>query len=124
MHVAEHRAHGVGFYQFSKDEEERQREMEKLKTIRESTKANREAKEKLKEKRKGQLAARLEKVRQRRLAQGKPVPEPKGRTQTLATHSLHSCICCIAVSGLPHKRVIQKINSAYVCALSGWTVTL
>lgn len=52
--------------------------MEKLKQLREETKTKREAKESLKAKRKAQLAARLEKVRQRRIAQGLPVPELKG----------------------------------------------
>lgn len=76
--LAEQRTHGVGFYQFSKEEEERQKEMERLKKMREETKTHREAKERLKDKRNALLAARLDKVRQRRIAQGKPVPEIRG----------------------------------------------
>lgn len=67
----------MGYYQFSKNEEDRQKEIEKLDKLREETKVGRAAKERLKEKRKALLASRLEKVRQRRIAQGKPVPEVK-----------------------------------------------
>ncbi|XP_067945656.1 coiled-coil domain-containing protein 174-like [Watersipora subatra] len=73
----EQRTHGVGFYQFSKDEISRQEEIKKLKKLREETQSQREAKQKLADKRKAMLATRLEKVKQRRLAQGKPVPPPK-----------------------------------------------
>lgn len=75
--IEELRSHGVGYYQFSKDEQERAAEMERLSQIREETKSVRAAKERLKDKRKALLTNRLEKVKQRRIAQGKPVPESR-----------------------------------------------
>ncbi|RUS90746.1 hypothetical protein EGW08_001457 [Elysia chlorotica] len=60
------RAHGVGFYQFSKDHSKRQEELDKLKELREETKNQQTSKEKIKDKRKAMLEARLAKVRQRR----------------------------------------------------------
>ena len=76
--LTEQRAHGVGYYQFSKDEQDRKAEMERLNKIREETKSQREAKKKLLDKRKAALSARLEKVKQRRIGQGKTIPETKG----------------------------------------------
>lgn len=73
--VSELRTHGAGYFQFSKDEETRAAELAKLNKLREETKTVRATKERLKDKRKALLNARLEKVKQRRMAQGKPVPE-------------------------------------------------
>ncbi|ESO85019.1 hypothetical protein LOTGIDRAFT_236038 [Lottia gigantea] len=60
------RTHGVGFYQFSKNDKERKEQMETLTKIRDETVSSRSKIEKLKEKRKAQLEARLQKVKQRR----------------------------------------------------------
>ncbi|GFS12499.1 coiled-coil domain-containing protein 174 [Elysia marginata] len=60
------RAHGVGYYQFSKDHSKRQEELEELQKLRDETKNQQSTKEKIKDKRKAMLEARLAKVRQRR----------------------------------------------------------
>ncbi|XP_005096856.1 coiled-coil domain-containing protein 174 isoform X1 [Aplysia californica] len=60
------RNHGVGFYQFSKDHEIREEQLENLKKMREETMGERSRQEKVKDKRKAMMEARLAKVRQRR----------------------------------------------------------
>ncbi|KAK6168915.1 hypothetical protein SNE40_020071 [Patella caerulea] len=60
------RTHGVGFYQFSKVEEERQKQMDTLTKLRDETVDARSKSERLKEKRKAQLEARLVHVKKRR----------------------------------------------------------
>lgn len=60
------RTHGVGFYKFDKDEKARQEQMEQLVNLREQTKEERSKSERIKEKRKATLAARLAKVKQRK----------------------------------------------------------
>jgi len=78
----ENREHGVGFYQFSREEEERQQELARLKALHEETIANQATEEKLRDRRRALIKGRLEKVRQRRLAQGKSVPErSQGRSE-------------------------------------------
>ncbi|XP_078617864.1 coiled-coil domain-containing protein 174-like isoform X3 [Branchiostoma floridae x Branchiostoma japonicum] len=57
---------GVGYYAFSKEETERQKQMETLSMLREETQDQRVKREKLKEKRKAALQARLAKVKQRK----------------------------------------------------------
>ncbi|XP_078698202.1 coiled-coil domain-containing protein 174-like isoform X2 [Branchiostoma floridae x Branchiostoma belcheri] len=57
---------GVGYYAFSKEETERQKQMETLSMLREETQDQRLKREKLKEKRKAALQARLAKVKQRK----------------------------------------------------------
>ncbi|XP_041354165.1 coiled-coil domain-containing protein 174-like [Gigantopelta aegis] len=64
------RSHGVGYYQFSRSEETRQKEMEILDKLREQTLDERLRRERLKEKRKALLSARLAKVKQRRTMKG------------------------------------------------------
>ncbi|XP_062603949.1 coiled-coil domain-containing protein 174-like [Saccostrea cucullata] len=61
------RSHGVGFYQFAKDEESRKEQLDTLKDMREKTKDERDRKEKVKEKRKAIMEARLAKVKQRKM---------------------------------------------------------
>ncbi|XP_029193544.2 coiled-coil domain-containing protein 174-like [Acropora millepora] len=61
------RTHGVGYYQFSTNEEERQEQMKALDKLREQTLEQRVRAQKLKEKRKAALDARLAKVRERKL---------------------------------------------------------
>ncbi|XP_060071646.1 coiled-coil domain-containing protein 174-like [Ylistrum balloti] len=60
------RNHGTGFFQFSKTEEDRQKEMETLGDIRQQTLDERSRRERLKEKRKAMLDARLAKVKKRK----------------------------------------------------------
>ncbi|XP_050392698.2 coiled-coil domain-containing protein 174 [Patella vulgata] len=60
------RTHGVGFYQFSKVEEERQKQMDTLTKLRDETVDARSKSERLKEKRKAQLETRLAHVKKRR----------------------------------------------------------
>eukprot|EP00058_Branchiostoma_floridae_P026701 XP_002612192.1 hypothetical protein BRAFLDRAFT_88935 [Branchiostoma floridae] len=57
---------GVGYYAFSKEETERQKQMETLSMLRGETQDQRVKREKLKEKRKAALQARLAKVKQRK----------------------------------------------------------
>lgn len=61
------RTHGVGFYQFAKDEESRKEQLDTLKDIRDKTKDERNRREKIKEKRKAILEARLAKVKKRKM---------------------------------------------------------
>ncbi|OWF54814.1 coiled-coil domain-containing protein 174-like [Mizuhopecten yessoensis] len=60
------RNHGTGFFQFSKTEETRLKEMETLGDLRQQTLDERSRRERLKEKRKAMLDARLAKVKQRK----------------------------------------------------------
>ena len=57
---------GTGYYAFSKDEEERKKQMEGLKNMREETKKVHKKREILQQKRKAALDARLMKVKQRK----------------------------------------------------------
>lgn len=61
------RNHGVGYYQFSTNEEERQQQMKTLDKLRDQTMEQRVRTQKLKDKRKAALDARLAKVRERKL---------------------------------------------------------
>jgi hypothetical protein len=61
------RSHGVGYYQFSKDEAQRQEQLKLLNQLREQTVEQRERREKIKAKRKAAIEARLQKVQQRKL---------------------------------------------------------
>lgn len=67
------RDHGVGYYQFSENDEERKRQMETLKNLREQTLKQQELKSKLKEKRNMALQQRLERIAARR---GIKLPAP------------------------------------------------
>jgi hypothetical protein len=60
------RTKGVGFYRFSKDEEERQEQMRALKQLRLETESKRATRQTIKEKRKAQLDARMEMIRAKR----------------------------------------------------------
>ncbi|XP_013400411.1 myb-like protein X isoform X2 [Lingula anatina] len=60
------RTHGVGYYQFAKDETTRKQQMDMLGKLRDQTQDQRSKREIIKEKRKAQLQARLAKVRQRK----------------------------------------------------------
>ncbi len=63
---AEARQHGVGFYSFSKDEEERAKQMEELKRIRKLTEAARAQTTQTSADKQSALEARLKKVRDRK----------------------------------------------------------
>ncbi|BFZ09689.1 hypothetical protein BsWGS_12728 [Bradybaena similaris] len=60
------RSHGVGFFQFSKDHEKREEQLEDLKKMRKETQDEHSHKERIMDKRKAMIEARLAKVRQRR----------------------------------------------------------
>ncbi|XP_022251431.1 coiled-coil domain-containing protein 174-like isoform X2 [Limulus polyphemus] len=60
------RDHGVGYFSFSTEEGERQKQMETLKSLREQTVKQRTVRDKMKQKRQSLLEARLAKVRQRK----------------------------------------------------------
>ncbi|XP_022082105.1 coiled-coil domain-containing protein 174-like isoform X2 [Acanthaster planci] len=66
---------GVGYFDFSKDESERQKQMEMLKHLRDETLDQRSKSEQLKAKRKAALKARLEKVKQRKRLKGELVED-------------------------------------------------
>ncbi|XP_063403452.1 coiled-coil domain-containing protein 174-like [Mytilus trossulus] len=73
----EKRSHGVGFFEFDKTEAGRQEQLDTLNQLRKQTQDERSKKEKLKEKRKAMLDARLAKVKQRKLIRegGSIVPD-------------------------------------------------
>ncbi|CAG8519433.1 13860_t:CDS:2 [Acaulospora morrowiae] len=60
------RTKGVGFYRFSKDEEERQKQMRELKEMRLETEMKRAGHQSIKNKRKAQLDARIAMIRSKR----------------------------------------------------------
>lgn len=74
------RTHGVGYYQFSTNEEERQEQMKALDKLREQTLEQRVRAQKLKDKRKAALDARLAKVRERKLKKLKASDELSAET--------------------------------------------
>ncbi|CAI8054720.1 Coiled-coil domain-containing protein 174 [Geodia barretti] len=74
------RTHGVGYYAFSQEEEKRAEQLSLLNKLRDQTVSQREKKAKLQEKRKAQMAARLEKVRQRKQLKP-PEVEEKGEEE-------------------------------------------
>lgn len=76
------RNHGVGYYQFSTIEEERQEQMKTLDKLREQTMEQRLRAQKLKDKRKAALDARLAKVRERKLKKLKSSGEVDEETVT------------------------------------------
>ncbi|GFO03566.1 coiled-coil domain-containing protein 174 [Plakobranchus ocellatus] len=71
------RAHGVGYYQFSKDHVKREEELERLQKLREETKDQQSRKDSIKDKRKAMMEARLAKVRQRRKLKEEVTQEDK-----------------------------------------------
>ena len=75
---------GTGYFAFSKNEEERQKQMEELRKLREDTKNVQAKKELLKKKRKAALQERLNKVKQRKL--GKDV-SPMDRLNALSSET-------------------------------------
>jgi len=88
----EARAHGAGFYAFSKDEEARSKEQVTLKKLHEETDEARKEKEKKSEKRKREMAERIRKIKQKRreklglppLEDEEPVNERKSDSDTEA----------------------------------------
>lgn len=66
---------GTGYFAFSKDEEERKKQLDDLKNMREETKSAQSKKELLKNKRKRALESRLEKVKRRKLG----YPDEEGK---------------------------------------------
>lgn len=76
---SEARTHGVGYYGFSKNENERLRQQEALKQLREETEQKQKRAQELKMLRDAQLAARIKAAKERRRARlGLPPEEEKG----------------------------------------------
>ncbi|KAG0207066.1 hypothetical protein BGX28_001609 [Mortierella sp. GBA30] len=65
--TAERRAHGVGFYAFSQDEDERQRQMRELLEMRSETEIKRLQHRTLRDKRREEIEARKKLIQQKRL---------------------------------------------------------
>ncbi|KAM8930222.1 coiled-coil domain-containing protein 174 isoform 2-T2 [Pelodytes ibericus] len=68
---SEARQLGVGYFAFARDEEARRKQMDTLNMLRDQTEDQRVKRERLKEKRKAMLQARLSKLRQRKTKAGK-----------------------------------------------------
>ncbi|XP_072178421.1 coiled-coil domain-containing protein 174-like [Diadema setosum] len=66
---------GVGYFDFSKDQTERNEQMERLQLLRDETLEQRQRREKLKAKRKAAMKARLEKVKERKRQRGELVED-------------------------------------------------
>ncbi|XP_071478123.1 coiled-coil domain-containing protein 174-like [Diadema antillarum] len=66
---------GVGYFDFSKDQTERNEQMERLQLLRDETLGQRQRREKLKAKRKAAMKARLEKVKERKRQRGELVED-------------------------------------------------
>lgn len=76
----EARTHGVGYYAFSKDEEERLKQQEALKNIRQETEQKQKRAQELKALREKQLAARIKAAKDRKRARlGLPPEEEEGK---------------------------------------------
>lgn len=71
--------HGVGYYGFSKDEEERAKQQEALRNLREETEQKQRRAEELRNLREKQLAARAKAARNRKRARMGLPPEEDGR---------------------------------------------
>lgn len=77
--LIEARTHGVGYYGFSKDEEERLKQLEALKRLREETEQKQRRAQDLKLMREKQLAARIKAAKDRRRARlGLPPEDEEG----------------------------------------------
>lgn len=66
---------GVGYFDFSKDKTQRNEQMETLQLLRDETLGQRQRREKLKEKRKATMKARLEKVKEKKRQRGELIEE-------------------------------------------------
>lgn len=79
LHLAEARAHGVGYYGFSQDEAERRAQQDALSKLRQETKREQVGAQRLRERRQQQLQARLKAARQRKRARMGLPPEEEGK---------------------------------------------
>jgi hypothetical protein len=79
LHLAEARAHGVGYYGFSQDEVERRAQQDALSKLRQETKREQVGAQRLRERRQQQLQARLKAARQRKRARMGLPPEEEGK---------------------------------------------
>ena len=83
---SEARQHGAGFYSFSKDEEERAKQMEELETIRKQTEAARKQTAQTNSDKQLALEARLKKVRDRKRQKLGLPPLSKNRFSFILSH--------------------------------------
>lgn len=84
FNISEARTHGVGYYGFSKDEEERAKQQEALRKLRQETEQQQKKSQNLKSMREKQLAARVKAARNRKRARmGLPPEEENGELATL-----------------------------------------
>lgn len=86
------RTHGVGYFQFSKDETERQEQMHLLNSLRNQTKDEREKRNQLKEKRDSLMAARLKKIKDRQRAKMGLPPEPETKDESYSEPKIEESI--------------------------------
>ncbi|CAG8549975.1 6431_t:CDS:10 [Ambispora gerdemannii] len=83
------RTKGVGFYRFSKDEQERQEQMRALKEMRNETLQRRSLKQNIKDKRKLQIEARMALIRAKKLKTTE-APDSSSSTGTIISETLPS----------------------------------
>lgn len=79
----EARTHGVGYFGFSRDEEERARQLEELKKLRSETQKEQEKAQDLRKMREKQLAARVKAAKNRKRARLGLPPEEDGNYSTI-----------------------------------------
>lgn len=84
--LTEARTHGVGYYAFSQDEEERAKQQKELQKLREETAQQQKSNAEQKQLREKQLAARLKAARNRKRTRMGLSPEKDGK---------HSILCYV-----------------------------
>ncbi|XP_041463580.1 coiled-coil domain-containing protein 174-like [Lytechinus variegatus] len=72
---------GVGYFDFSKDQTERNEQMDTLQLLRDETMGQRERREKLKLKRKAAMIARLEKIKERKRQKGEVIEDEEEKEE-------------------------------------------
>lgn len=87
--ILEARSHGVGYYGFSKDEEERSKQQGALRKLREETKLKQKKAQELRNSREKLLAARLKAARNRKRARMGLPPEEDGKKMFYNNLSYH-----------------------------------
>lgn len=88
--ISENRTHGVGYFEFSTDEEERLRQQEALKKLRKETEEQQQASVGLRARRQQQLQARLAAARRRKRERlGLPPDSPEPPRKRFTNHQLY-----------------------------------
>ncbi|PKY45287.1 hypothetical protein RhiirA4_419720 [Rhizophagus irregularis] len=92
------RTKGVGFYRFSKDEDERQEQMRALKQLRLETELKRASRQTIKEKRQAQLDARMDMIRVKR----RKISSKNGTNSTRSTEDTTTESVISDVTNIPN----------------------